>query len=144
MNESLNAIIAGLVLALSCSVSSAQTSTPAPPPDQKLISSVEGPDLFRAHCASCHGTDGRGNGPAAPGLKVKPPDLTLIAARNAGKFPTSRISQVIAGDDKIIPHGSREMPVWGPIFHEVQRDQDWGEVRLRNLVQYLQSLQRKP
>lgn len=144
MNQSLNAIIAGLVLALSCAGSSAQTSNPAPPADQKLISSVEGADLFRAHCASCHGTEARGNGPAAPGLKVKPPDLTLITARNAGKFPTSRISHVIAGDDKIISHGSREMPVWGPIFHEVQRDQDWGEVRIHNLIQYLQSLQRKP
>ena len=144
MSERPNAIIAGLVLAVFCAGSSAQTSTPAPPPDQKLISSVEGSDLFRAHCASCHGTDGRGNGPAASGLKVKPPDLTLITARNAGKFPTSRIAHVIAGDEKIIPHGSREMPVWGPIFHEVQRDQDWGEVRMHNLVQYLQSLQRKP
>jgi mono/diheme cytochrome c family protein len=138
-------LLAGLGLGLVPFEVAAQEHNSAPPqPTTKLIPSVEGPDLFRAHCAVCHGTDGRGNGPAAAALKVKPADLTLISVRNGGKFPADRVSHIIAGDDKIIPHGSREMPIWGPIFHEVQRDQDWGEVRMHNLQQYLLSIQRKP
>jgi len=109
-----------------------------------LIQSVKGADLFRAYCASCHGPTGVGNGPVAPALKLRPLDLTAIAERNHGKFPTDRIARVIAVDDRILPHGSREMPVWGPIFHEVEKDQDWGEVRVHNLVEYLRSIQRQP
>jgi len=35
------------------------------------------------------------------------------------------------------------MPVWGPIFHQVEDDQDFGEVRLANLVKYIESIQQK-
>jgi mono/diheme cytochrome c family protein len=110
---------------------------------QRLIGSVEGPDLFRAYCAPCHGADGKGNGPAVAALKAKPPDLTTINRRSGGKFPTERVREVIAGDDRIAAHGSREMPIWGPIFHQVERDRDWGYVRLENLTKYLESIQSK-
>jgi mono/diheme cytochrome c family protein len=45
------------------------------------IQSVEGRENFTAYCAVCHGVDGRGNGPAAPAMKVPVPDLTTLAAR---------------------------------------------------------------
>lgn len=118
----------------------AKASKPAPKPS--LINSVKGPDLFRAHCAACHGTKGEGNGPAAKALKVKPTDLTAIVQRNGGTFPEARIREIISGEKEMSAHGSREMPIWGPIFHEVEWDQDWGEVRLSNLVKYLQSIQK--
>jgi mono/diheme cytochrome c family protein/putative copper export protein len=35
-----------------------------------------GHDLFLTHCAVCHGTNGRGDGPAAAGLLQRPADLT--------------------------------------------------------------------
>jgi mono/diheme cytochrome c family protein len=110
---------------------------------QRLIGSVEGPDLFRAYCASCHGTDGKGSGPAAAALRTKPPDLTTINRRSGGKFPSQRVREIIAGDNRIAAHGSREMPIWGPIFHQVERDRDWGYVRLENLTKYLESIQSK-
>jgi mono/diheme cytochrome c family protein len=110
---------------------------------QKLIPSVKGVDLFHAYCSSCHGVDGKGNGPAAPALNTKPADLTTIAQRNGGLFPTERIRKIIAGDEQIIAHGSREMPVWGPIFHRVEWDQDLGAVRLQNVTKYLESIQQK-
>jgi mono/diheme cytochrome c family protein len=108
---------------------------------QTLIRSVEGPDLFRAYCASCHGKDGRGNGPAAPAMKVKVPDLTVIAKNSGGQFPAARVRRIIMGEDVITAHGSREMPVWGPIFHQIESDVDRGYVRLENLVKYLESIQ---
>jgi mono/diheme cytochrome c family protein len=110
-------------------------------PSTPLIRSVEGPDLFRAYCSPCHGMDGRGAGPAALALKAKVPDLTLLTKNNRGQFPTARVRQMIMGDKVVAAHGSREMPIWGPIFHQVESDMDWGNVRLANLVKYLQSIQ---
>jgi mono/diheme cytochrome c family protein len=108
---------------------------------QQLIRSVEGPDLFRAYCASCHGKDGKGNGPVAATLKATVPDLTIITVSNDGTFPVARMKRIIMGEGMIASHGSREMPVWGPIFHQVEEDVDRGNVRLENLVRYLESIQ---
>jgi mono/diheme cytochrome c family protein len=110
---------------------------------RRLIYSVKGPDLFRHHCAPCHGEDGKGGGPMAAALKAKVPDLTMLAKRNKGKFPTERVRKVIVGEEALASHGSREMPVWGPIFHQVEWDQDLGNVRVENLVKHLESIQQK-
>ena len=110
---------------------------------EHLIYSVKGSDLFRAHCAACHGSGGMGDGPLTAALKAKVPDLTVIAKNSGGKFPSEAVRGTILGDDVVRSHGSREMPVWGPIFHQVEADQDFGNVRLENLVKYLQSIQKK-
>lgn len=120
-----------------------QSKTNAQKSDAQLIHSLEGTDLYRAYCAACHGPEAHGDGPAAPALKTKPPDLTLIGKRHGGVFPADRVSQIISGEDTPIAHGSREMPIWGPVFHQVEADQDWGNVRLRNLTNYLESIQKK-
>jgi mono/diheme cytochrome c family protein len=106
-----------------------------------LIYSVKGQDLFQAYCASCHGASGRGAGPVAAALKTKPPDLTLLAEKNGGQFPRMKVRSTIAGDEVLASHGSREMPIWGPIFHQIEEDQDFGNVRMENLVKYLESIQ---
>jgi mono/diheme cytochrome c family protein len=116
---------------------------------QVLIYSVKGPDLFLAHCASCHGTDAKGDGPAASALKTKAPDLTILAKNNGGQFPADRVRKQISGDTVLASHGSREMPVFGPIFHYIEPyeslnpNDDLPKVRIDNLVAYLQSIQRK-
>jgi len=132
----LAAVLAGIVPA----VAGGQTQTAAAqlPP---LIRSVKGPDLFQAYCAVCHGVDARGGGPAASSLKTKVPDLTLLERKNGGEFPTARVRQIILGDEVLAAHGSREMPIWAPVFHQVEGDMDWGNVRLENLVKYLESIQ---
>jgi mono/diheme cytochrome c family protein len=132
------------VFLLSYGLAAAQTK-PAPQKQyEELIYSVRGPDLYRAHCAACHGSGGKGNGPAAASLKTKPADLTLLARNNGGQFPTQRIRKFISGDEPtLLAHGSREMPVWGPIFHQIEEDQDFGNVRLRNLIEYLETIQQK-
>jgi hypothetical protein len=109
----------------------------------RLIPSLKGPDLFRAYCAPCHGADGKGGGPVAPALKNKLPDLTTISRRNGGIFPARRVEEIVSGDEIIIGHGSREMPIWGPIFHQVENDRDYGHIRLKNLIDYLKSIQQK-
>jgi mono/diheme cytochrome c family protein len=138
------------VLAFSCLVlaSTRATRQTAPKPPEKtkaeleqLIYSVKGPELFRAHCAACHGSDAKGGGPMAPALKTKVPDLTVLAKKNGGQFPSARVRHGIMGDDVVLSHGSREMPIWGPIFHQIESDQDFGIVRLQNLLKYLESIQ---
>jgi mono/diheme cytochrome c family protein len=122
----------------------AQTKPAAEKQYEQLIFSVRGPDLFRAHCAACHGPEGKGNGPAGAALKTKPADLTVLAKNNGGKFPTQRVQKFISGDDpSLLVHGSREMPVWGPIFHQIEEDQDFGNIRLQNLIKYLETIQQK-
>lgn len=120
-------------------------SRKAQPTDQleRLIYSVKGPDLFRADCAPCDGLDAKGTGPLAPTMKTKVADLTLLAKSNGGQFPSVRVRRTITGDDILAWHGSREMPIWGPIFHQIEADQDFGNLRSQNLVKYLESIQQK-
>ena len=114
------------------------------PEEQHLIASLDGAVLFQAYCAPCHGRDGKGGGPAAPALKAPVPDLTQISKKNSGKFPATRVEKIISGEEEIRPaHGSREMPIWGPIFGQIAWDQDLGRVRIHNLTKYIESLQRK-
>ncbi|MGA2075970.1 MAG: cytochrome c, partial [Terriglobia bacterium] len=77
---------------------------------------VQGEQLYRTHCATCHGTAGKGNGPAAPALKTPPADLTLLAKNNDGKFPDLQIMHVLESGTELSAHGSKDMPIWGPIF----------------------------
>src|ERR1039458_8224627 len=60
--------------------------------------SVAGKDLYREYCAVCHGTTGKGDGPAASALKVPPSDLTQISKKNGGKFPELQVQHIINGE----------------------------------------------
>lgn len=112
------------------------------PENTRLIPSIDGADLYKAYCASCHGLDGKGAGPMAAELKARLPDLTRIARRNRGTFPLERVERVISGEEEITPaHGSREMPMWGPIFSQIVWDRDLGRLRIHNLAKYLEKLQ---
>ncbi|HXO43960.1 MAG TPA: c-type cytochrome [Candidatus Cybelea sp.] len=106
-----------------------------------LIHSLNGAELYRAYCASCHGKTGRGDGPVAPELKAPAPDLTSITRTHGGEFPEVRIRGVIVGDGMIASHGGREMPVWGPIFHQTENGVDRGNARVEHLLKYLESIQ---
>jgi hypothetical protein len=75
-----------------------------------LIQSWKGADLFRSYCASCHGRGGKGDGPVAPALNAKVPDLTTIAQRHGGVFPEKWVTELIEGPKSVLAHGSREMP----------------------------------
>ena len=129
---------------LNVPLASAQSQQPNPE-TLRLIESIQGPALYKAYCAVCHGSDGKGGGPMAQSLKVRPADLTRISARNAGNFPVARVERIIAGTNEHLPagHGSREMPLWGPIFSQVARDLDFGRLRIDNLARYLREMQVK-
>src|ERR1039458_1926631 len=79
-------------------------------------SASSGQEMYRAYCAACHGTDGKGDGPTRAALKTRPPDLTDHAKRNAGKFLELSVFGTINGDLRITAHGSKDMPTLGAVF----------------------------
>jgi len=103
-----------------------------------------GLEMYKAYCATCHGTDGKGNGPAASALKVPPTDLTQLAKKNGGKYPDLKVAATIRGEGNIPAHGTAEMPVWGQLFWDMSHGHE-GEVqqRVANLTKYVESLQAK-
>jgi len=103
-----------------------------------------GADMYREYCASCHGIAGKGDGPAADALKVRPPDLTTLARRKGGRFPAGDVYQVIKWGGGIVGHGSKEMPVWGRAFLTVSgRNEEQVDQRIKTLIRYLESIQVK-
>jgi mono/diheme cytochrome c family protein len=106
-----------------------------------------GAQLFQRFCASCHGSSGEGNGPVAPFFKLMPPDLTRLARRNKGNFPADKIHSIIDGRANILPHGSREMPIWGLQFAAAEDNPEKQEAQteliISRLVEYLRSIQAK-
>jgi mono/diheme cytochrome c family protein len=105
---------------------------------------ASGKQTYMEYCATCHGEDGKGVGPAAYALKTPPSDLTMLAKRHAGKFPEDYVGEIVRFGKPIKAHGSVDMPVWGPIFGA--RDK-FNEVavrqRIKNLCDYLKTLQEK-
>ena len=137
-----------LLFGVFCSIGAGQnkqSKKQADDPDTvRLIDSIQGPNLYKAYCAVCHGPNAKGDGPMAMFLKTPPSDLTRISARNGGMFPLEKIRRIISGEDSLPGgHGTRQMPIWGPIFSQIAWDQDLGRVRVDNLARYLESLQGK-
>jgi mono/diheme cytochrome c family protein len=117
-----------------------QSTTDTPSKDEP----VSGKQLYASYCSMCHGTDAKGGGPFSPQLKVWPPDLTQLAKKNNGTYPTMRVSESIDGEFGKPSHGSREMPIWGPVFRSMAHGhQDSAQLRINNVVKYLETLQQK-
>lgn len=108
-----------------------------------------GKEEFRISCSSCHGVGGKGNGPVAEILKVPPADLTRIAARNGGIFPTVAVATLVHGRDSGRAHGN-EMPIWGNRYL-AESTENYGpflgemvlRARILSLVFYLESIQER-
>lgn len=105
---------------------------------------ASGKAMFTSYCAACHGPAGKGDGPAASELKVAPADLTQLAKNNNGKFPADHVRSILDFGAKAPAHGTNDMPVWGTLFRALdQNDQVKVNLRIRNLVEYIQTLQAK-
>jgi mono/diheme cytochrome c family protein len=107
-------------------------------------SPASGQEMYNHYCAVCHGKDGKGDGPAASALKDPVTDITTLAKRNQGEFPSLRVASVLRGQATIGAHGTAEMPIWGPLFWRMSGGSG-AEVqqRIANLSKYLESMQVK-
>lgn len=108
---------------------------------------LSGVDLYERLCSSCHGAMAQGDGPVAPLIKTGVPDLTLLARRDGGEFPTEDVRRAIDGRWDRTAHGARDMPVWGWQLFDMSSQDAAGErahvdSMIDRLVTYLQSVQR--
>lgn len=112
--------------------------------DQKQTTT--GREVYRTYCATCHGTSAVGDGPLASNMVKKPANLTEIAKRNGGTFPSEVVFKTIDGRSPIKGHGGPDMPVWGEAFQRSREagDQDRVKSVIQSLVDYLESIQVRP
>jgi mono/diheme cytochrome c family protein len=129
------------VLALVPGAAWAQADKPAPTIKKEAArptSSSDGGQMFASYCAACHGKLGKGDGPAAVALKVKPADLTLLKKNHGGSYSTKDFEEKINGMAMSSAHGTTDMPIWGPIFREIAGSP---ELRVYNLKRYIDAMQ---
>ena len=116
-----------------------------PPPLSPAEMVQVGHRYYVRYCSTCHGAEGRGDGPAAAALQRPPADLTRIAQRRGGHFPVVEITAVIDGRTEVPAHGQRDMPVWGERFGAIVGHDVLGETviesHLQLLIAYLQAIQ---
>lgn len=122
-----------LALSLSFAVATASSQT----------SATSGRSTFSLYCATCHGVSAVGDGPMAAMLTRKPADLTLIARRNGGTFPSELVARVIDGRSPVKGHGGADMPTWGDAFAK-SADPTPPAERIARLVSFLESIQTRP
>ena len=112
----------------------------------QVIDEYSGQETYMRYCAACHGESGQGDGPVAAGLPITVPDLTRLQQRYREKFPDELLRKIIDGQEIVVVHGTRYMPVWGYEFWvEEGGDEAAGErvqIIVDNLVEYLRSIQR--
>jgi len=104
------------------------------------LNDVTGVTTYQQYCAVCHGIAGKGDGPAMKALTTPPADLTTLTSRNKGKFPAMAVKMSITGDTVVAAHGTRDMPIWGPILRSIDGHAKT-ELRLKNLLDYIERLQ---
>ena len=118
-------------------------------PEHAGFLAIKGRATFRIFCASCHGPKADGKGNVAQYLTIKPADLTQISKRHDGVFPGKLVSQIIAGDQEVRSHGSREMPIWGNVFQSLlatdtprnEAPEERAQRKMRELTAFLESIQ---
>jgi mono/diheme cytochrome c family protein len=104
---------------------------------------TSGAQMYKNYCAACHGMGGKGDGPAAEFLKKWPPDLTMMAQHNSGVYPAEHVVSTLRLGTPSHAHGTEDMPLWGELFRTVDANQSLGELRIKNLANFIESLQVK-
>jgi len=136
MKNGLALLVAGGFLAVSGALV-------APPTGPDADAAAHGKIIYVRYCASCHGVEGRGDGPAAGDLKVPPANLQALAAKNGGRFPFDKVARSIDGREKTRGHSTPDMPIWGEIFAKTAgTDSPSVESAVGRLAHYLWSIQK--
>ena len=108
-------------------------------------SDIVGKKEFITYCASCHGSNGKGDGPIVHFLKRKPADLTQLSKNNDDIFPFDQVYGVFDGTYQFDEHGTSEMPIWGYQFiREAQKDNEpnnAAKAKALNIILYIQIIQ---
>lgn len=145
-----------LVLFFTAGVAIAQEKPAVPSPEKPAAAmqeksagnergnAADGARMYRWYCAACHGRGGLGDGPVASLLLTKPADLTVLAQRHGGKFPTDYVAKVLRFGVNKPAHGTRDMPTWGPVFAGNIESSAQEKKKIADMISYLESIQRRP
>ncbi|MDZ4394012.1 c-type cytochrome [Cypionkella sp.] len=132
-----------LVTALGMSVLLSACVEYGKPPEK-----TTGAQDYNDYCAACHGPTGQGDGGTAATFAKKPADLSTLAARNKGTFPTTKVMAQIWGYAG--KKGKGVMPDFAPLLEGDTVPYDGGDgiatptpIRLVELAEYLKTLQVK-
>ena len=93
---------------------------------------AEGKKLYVTYCTGCHGETGKGDGPAAVSLPVKPADHTDGTVMN--QIPDKLLFEIISKGGATVGK-SFFMPAWGGSLNDNQ---------IRDIVTYLRSVANPP
>jgi mono/diheme cytochrome c family protein len=109
------------------SSSQSTTETPAAQPAADTAAMAGDPlamgkKVYMDRCALCHGTDGKGDGPAAAALNPKPRDHT------DGAYMNSRTDEQLL---EVIHNGKGGMPAWKGVLSEQE---------MQNVLKYVRTL----
>ena len=114
-----------IVLALSVALLLSQLGT------AQAADVAKGKATFTSYCASCHGQTGKGDGPAAAGLKPKPKNLA--DPKFIGKLSDKYLTDVISKGGAAVGK-SALMPPWGGAL----KDAD-----IKDVIAFIKSLSKK-
>jgi mono/diheme cytochrome c family protein len=132
-------------IGLCCVVFACLAVTPEARADRPDPAMAEkGKVTYERYCVSCHGPQGRADGPLARDLAVAVPDLTTLAARNGGAYPYARVKEIVTHGETLRGHGSEDMPAWGDAFKKTTGIAAPSvDEAIANLAHYMWSLQKK-
>jgi mono/diheme cytochrome c family protein len=93
---------------------------------------AEGKKLYVTYCSGCHGATGKGDGPAAVSLPVKPVNHADGAVMN--HIPDKILSEIISKGGQAVGK-SPFMPGWGSQLNDKQ---------IRDIIAYVRNLATPP
>ena len=110
-----------------------------------FITSISGKEMYAVYCAGCHGQDGRGKGHSARHCTVPPADLTHLASNNHGIYPTEKVCEVLRHGTGQPPKGQGLHAHLEPLLKSMNAEPvTVTEERIRNLSEYVKTLQDRP
>ena len=116
----------------------------------RLAAAQSGKQDYDAYCAECHGRDGKGNGPTTQTIPMNPapPDLTVLAKQNGGKFPFDAVVDIVDGRKNIPSHERIQMPFLGTTLQQPGKEFTAAsdaavKRRIDAMARYVESLQQK-
>ena len=135
-------------LFLSAIIVLASAATPVLGQDEVAAGKAE----YEIACHACHGDKGKGDGPLAQYLTIKPADLSQLTKINHGTYPFLQIFQTIDGRAVVKAHGDGPMPIWGNRYtvasgvggvepYKTYGAEPFVRARILELTYYIQTLQ---
>ncbi len=138
MPKRMQMLIVGAAAAIALPLAAA--AEPPPAEGCQPLPEISGPVLFADNCTVCHGPGGKGGGPLAKALGLSPPDLTMLASRAEGRFPSGHVLSILRNGGGRKGDGDKAMPAWTKIFaHEC--GEAYANQAVLELDKYLRTIQ---